>query len=306
MSNRIITIISLVSISQSISNCGAIKSIQDDDLMNLIRTETYVIALFSSKNCEACDNFESVLNNLQKELANNFNGETVKVINSQLTRLYSPTKEPVLVFFRHGIPLLYNDVPSEDLILHTFVSNKDPVVKELNDETFEHLTQAATGATTGDWFVMFYSADCADCHRLQARWESVGAKLKTRMNVARVNKGTDGSATASRFGVSQVPAFILFRHGKMYRYQIQKYDIESFVSFAQDWFKNMKPERVAVPKSPFDEVVENVVTSLRENTLLWQTSLLLSLLGFVVFVWIKYRKGTQKEKPTTKKGDKEK
>jgi hypothetical protein len=36
----------------------------------------------------------------------------------------------------------------------------------------------------------------------------------------------------------------------MYRYQIQKYDIESFVSFAQDWFKNMKPERVAVPKSP--------------------------------------------------------
>jgi hypothetical protein len=45
-------------------------------------------------------------------------------------------------------------VPSEDLILHTFVSNKDPVVKELNDETFEHLTQAATGATTGDWFVM--------------------------------------------------------------------------------------------------------------------------------------------------------
>jgi hypothetical protein len=33
--------------------------------------------------------------------------------------------------------------------------------------------------------------------------------------------------------------------------------------------------------------------------------LLLSL-GFVVFVWIKYRKGTQKEKPTTKKGDKEK
>lgn len=27
-------------------------------------------------------------------------------------------------------------------------------MKALNDDTFEHLTQAATGATTGDWLVM--------------------------------------------------------------------------------------------------------------------------------------------------------
>lgn len=38
--------------------------------------------------------------------------------------------------------------------MHTFTSNKEPVVKELTDETFEHLTQAASGATTGDWFIM--------------------------------------------------------------------------------------------------------------------------------------------------------
>lgn len=38
--------------------------------------------------------------------------------------------------------------------MHTFTSNKEPVVKELTDDTFEHLTQAASGATTGDWFVM--------------------------------------------------------------------------------------------------------------------------------------------------------
>lgn len=27
----------------------------------------------------------------------------------------------------------------------------------LDDSNFEHLTQAATGATTGDWFVKFYA-----------------------------------------------------------------------------------------------------------------------------------------------------
>ena len=35
----------------------------------------------------------------------------------------------------------------------------DEVVK-LTDATFEELTQAATGATTGDWVVMFYAPWC--------------------------------------------------------------------------------------------------------------------------------------------------
>lgn len=43
---------------------------------------------------------------------------------------------------------------NDELILHTFTNNKEPISKELTDDTFEHLTQAATGATTGDWFVM--------------------------------------------------------------------------------------------------------------------------------------------------------
>ena len=62
------------------------------------------------------------------------------------------------------------------------------------------------------WFVCFYSYtdNCVDCQRLQARWEAVGAKLKTRMNVARVNKGTTGAVTGRRFGVQEVPTFILY------------------------------------------------------------------------------------------------
>lgn len=39
-------------------------------------------------------------------------------------------------------------------MLTMFSENKEPTVKELTDDTFEHLTQASSGATTGDWFVM--------------------------------------------------------------------------------------------------------------------------------------------------------
>lgn len=98
-----------------------------------------------------------------------------------MVRLYSPSKEPAIVFFRHGVPLLYDGkitafikyvinkistysyvyfeycIPGPDTvqsIVDKFNENKDPVVKELTDDVFEHLTQASTGSTTGDWLVL--------------------------------------------------------------------------------------------------------------------------------------------------------
>lgn len=41
-----------------------------------------------------------------------------------------------------------------------------------------------------------------------------------------------------------------FRQGKMYRYNIPKYDIASFISFATEWFKNARVENVPAPKTP--------------------------------------------------------
>jgi hypothetical protein len=43
-------------------------------------------------------------------------------------------------------------------------------VVELTDATFEHLTQASSGSTTGDWFIEFYapSHDTADSSRTSA------------------------------------------------------------------------------------------------------------------------------------------
>lgn len=70
-----------------------------------------------------------------------------------MTTIYDPSKEPSIVFFRRGIPLLYHGQNNGDEIIQLFTDNQEPVVKELSDSTFEHLTQASTGSTTGDWFV---------------------------------------------------------------------------------------------------------------------------------------------------------
>uniref|UniRef100_A0A6M2DWL0 Putative thioredoxin domain-containing protein n=1 Tax=Xenopsylla cheopis TaxID=163159 RepID=A0A6M2DWL0_XENCH len=241
-----------------------LETVNDDSLVELIKNEKYVVVLFSNDKCKQCDEIEKELVNIRDDLVESLGSWVVKSMNSQLVRLYDPTKEPAIVFFRHGVPLLYEGTIHEDEILHYFMDNKDPLVKELADDSFEHLTQAATGATTGDWLVMFYSTECVDCQRLGARWEAVAAKIKSRVNVARVNKATSGAATARRFGVHKVPSFLLFHQGKMYRYNLPKQDIKSFVSFAQEWYKNAKAETVPLPKAPFDDLVAWVVEMIRD------------------------------------------
>lgn len=40
------------------------------------------------------------------------------------------------------------------------------------------------------------------------------------------------------------------RQGNYYRYEIPKYDVKSFASFAMEWFKNARAEKVTVAPSP--------------------------------------------------------
>ncbi|CAG4915209.1 unnamed protein product [Colias eurytheme] len=240
-----------------------LQSVSDDDLLQLIKEQEKLIVLFHKPNCKECDKLEKIIDILQEDFEKELNAPSVKVVNSHLARLYSPTKEPALVFFRHGVPLLYDGAADEGEVYGYLEKNQSPSVKELSDKIFEHMTQAATGATTGDWFVMFYGASCVECQRLHAVWEGVGATLRGRVNVARVDANLAGALTAKRFKVQKLPAFLFFRLGKVYRYDLPKNDIKSFVTFAQDWYKNVKAETVPLLSSPFDDVVDWCVEMLK-------------------------------------------
>lgn len=111
------------------------------------------IHISAKKNCADCDQYENELFKVRDEFRDAFPADVVKVVDSQLVRLYNPKKEPAVIFFRHGVPLLYEGNINADEILQKFDQNRTPTVKELTDDTFEHLTQAATGATTGDWLI---------------------------------------------------------------------------------------------------------------------------------------------------------
>jgi len=183
---------------------------------------------------------------------------------------------------------------NEEELLSKLNRCTEPAVKALNDENFEHLTQASTGATTGDWLVMFSKNTCVKSQRLQAVLEAVACEIKQKMNVARVDKSTDGGATGRRFGVMDTPAFILFRHGKMYRYELDSITIQNLVGFATDFYRNSKPENVPTPKSPFDDFTEMIVEQMRENPQMVKLGSIGISILIILGIFIKFSSSSKK------------
>jgi len=284
-----------------------LQVVEDAEFVKLIKEEKYVVALFCSDgNEERCEEFEGELASIREDLIDITDGDgwVVKLVNSALIHYYSFTPDvPAIVMFRSGLPVLYDGPANEEVMLDTLSQNKEAGVQELTDSSFEHLTQAATGATTGDWFVLFYTDECELCHRMTAGLETLGCKLRGRSNVARVNKQTYGEKTGRRFalGLDNNPNIIYFRLGKMYRYQLEKYDPESMTNFINGFYKNYPAESIPMPKSPFDDLVQLCVDYLKEYPLLVGGCLMVPIIMILGF-WLLMR--TEEDRPRRSKKSK--
>lgn len=62
----------------------------------------------ATNECLACKDYERKLVHLLEDFVKSMSAWVVKAVDSQLLQLYSNDKEPVLLFFRHGLPLLYD------------------------------------------------------------------------------------------------------------------------------------------------------------------------------------------------------
>nr|CCA14056.1 protein disulfideisomerase putative [Albugo laibachii Nc14] len=133
-------------------------------------------------------------------------------------------------------------------ILLNFVSidGKQSTIVTLDNDNFEKLTQASTGATTGDWLIEFYAPCCDHCKRLLPIFEEVATKLKGTINVAKVD-AIANRELGVRFGISGYPTIIFFRQGVMYKYK-QERSKEALSQFTKEGYKQV--EGVKVPSSP--------------------------------------------------------
>eukprot|EP00930_Biecheleria_cincta_P027924 TRINITY_DN19512_c0_g1_i1.p1 TRINITY_DN19512_c0_g1~~TRINITY_DN19512_c0_g1_i1.p1 ORF type:complete len:190 (-),score=28.11 TRINITY_DN19512_c0_g1_i1:128-628(-) len=137
--------------------------------------------------------------------------------------------------------------------------------KVLNEDSFEHDTQASTGATTGDWLVKFFHPQCQTCIELAPVWEEVETQLAemklqgmgANVNVAEVNI-EESPALMERFGIKAIPSILLFRHNKMYTYAGENTQKE-IVHFATEGFQSVQGITVPKEKTFVDKIIEKVM-----------------------------------------------
>lgn len=101
----------------------------------------------------------NALNELKRMVdeTNNNEGLSIKIHaikDEKFIRKYSILRFPQLVFFRDNRHVMYKGEINSNELLEWLEMYKDKKSVDLSDSNFEHDTQASTGATTGDWFVL--------------------------------------------------------------------------------------------------------------------------------------------------------
>ena len=128
-------------------------------------------------------------------------------------------------------------------------------VVDLDEQNFEHLTQAATGATSGDWLGLFCKESVARCEKVSKNWQKVAvtlaasreAKGQQRINVASVDTSAS-SWLRKRFGIQSVPVVLLFKGGVMYSFHGGGFSVDRLVQFAERDYE--RSNRMLVPPEP--------------------------------------------------------
>jgi len=63
-----------------------------------------------SESCSSCSEVEALLSGIREELVDGLNADVVKLESSPLieSNFTSPAGKPLVVYFRHGIPMIYD------------------------------------------------------------------------------------------------------------------------------------------------------------------------------------------------------
>ncbi|XP_023932042.1 uncharacterized protein LOC106180614 [Lingula anatina] len=143
-------------LSFSFVTCSTIEEMNSVELKSAMQKHLRMVVYFYTDDCTECERQLSELEKIATALDDSVleGMPVVKVKSVQTAAKYGVSKFPSLVYFRSSYPMLYGGdaVMAED-VFPWLERNVEVVTRELTDEDFEHLTQAATGATTGDWFV---------------------------------------------------------------------------------------------------------------------------------------------------------
>ncbi|PIK49994.1 putative thioredoxin domain-containing protein, partial [Apostichopus japonicus] len=216
---------------------------------------------FYGEGCARCEEYMADFNRVEETLRD----AEIKMFdcNSKMVMQgLSVKRVPSLLYFRYGIPTFFDGVPVAEDIIEWVVDSHEVLTTELHDDTFEHHTQASSGATTGDWMVVFCIKAHADCTILLASLEHVALKLLNKVNAAWIDINHNPELK-ERFHLKKSTEILYFRHGNKYDYHLPDTEFSNLLAFASGAYQHSRADPVEPPKTPFDKVTEQIAEEIK-------------------------------------------
>ncbi|CAG0892261.1 unnamed protein product [Darwinula stevensoni] len=136
-----------------------IEEVNAPILMKIVQEQPFVSVLFYAKACRQCEKALKELENIDDE-ADQLGIAFVKINDESLAEEYNLGKLPTLVYYRHGIPIIYDgDLMEEEAVLEWLVTHKstgeeDDVIEEVTAKTLDTLIHSVTNLA-----VLFYDGN---------------------------------------------------------------------------------------------------------------------------------------------------
>lgn len=182
---------------------------------------------------------------------------------------FGVTTFPQLLFFDGKFPFRYDnpDNYQPDDIVDWIEEAKETPIPELNDETFEHLTQASSGSTTGDWLILFSNSKRPECMKpILPDVATVASRLRRRKNIATLCTASNPN-TAKRFGFDpdkHCSKFLFFHRTDLYYYEEENINAKDLLKFVMEGYKNQEAKTVPQPYSESDAELQSTVMELSQ------------------------------------------
>ncbi len=178
-------------------------------------------------------------------------------------------------------------------------------VVSLDDDNFEHQTQASTGATTGSWFLMLgASSGCESCTNLKPIFDELGQDdvLYENSIVLGHLDVNDSPTTAMRFGIQVIPSLVYLHKGQLYRFPADlERSVESMKEFVLEHYSKSPSEPIPPPPSAADQILD-LWSKLQNSGMLFyaflaMASMLLGTIGVLIVTLVSTRgsKGSAKK-----------
>ncbi|KAG7353477.1 thioredoxin [Nitzschia inconspicua] len=150
------------------------------------------------------------------------------------------------------------------LISACFTQGVMAEVVSLTDSTFEHQTQASTGATTGSWLVMFSIPSCESCQSLKPVLEELSQDeaLYERGIVFGSVDCTESIAVCQRFSVSKLPTVVYLHKKQLYTFETTPKEefptplVDRLKNFVLQDFSSTEASSIPDPPSFMDAMME--------------------------------------------------